>query len=57
MNLIELKELNLSWNNISDIKFLEKVKFEGLEKLDLSYNKNISDCNILEKVNLIELKY
>ena len=38
-------------NNISDIKFLEKVKFEKLEKLNLSWNKNISNYYILEKVN------
>ena len=38
----ELIELNLNKNNISDIKVLEKVKFEKfekLEKLDLSWNK------------------
>ena len=56
LNLIELKELNLSDNDISDIKFLEKVKFEKLEKLDLSRNENISDYNILTKVNFKELK-
>ena len=51
----ELKELNLSFNNISDIKVLEKVKFERLEILNLSDNK-ISDINILEKVNFKQLK-
>ena len=51
----ELKELNLSFNNISDIKVLEKVKFEKLKVLDLSENK-ISDINIFEKVNFKELK-
>ena len=35
LKLIELKELKLSYNYISDIKFLEKVKFEKLEKLNL----------------------
>ena len=29
----ELKELDLSHTNISDIKLLEKIKFEKLEKL------------------------
>ena len=51
----KLKELNLRWNNISDINILEKVDFKELNKLDLSYNK-ISDINILEKVNFKELK-
>ena len=51
----ELKELNLNWNNISDIKVLEKVKFEKLEILWLGGNK-ISDISILEKVNFKNLK-
>ena len=34
-NFKELKEIDLSWNNISDIKILEKVNFEKLEHLDL----------------------
>ena len=51
----ELKELNLSSNNISQIKVIEKVKFEKLEKLNLGNNK-ISDINVLEKVNFKELK-
>ena len=51
----ELKELNLSANNITDIKSLEKAKFEKLEKLNLSYN-NISNIDILEKLNFKELK-
>ena len=41
LNLNELKKLDLRSNNISDISFLEKVKFEKLEKLNLSYNNNI----------------
>ena len=44
MNFKELKELYLFNNNISDIKVLEKVKFEKLEKLNLSENK-ISKIN------------
>ena len=35
----ELKKLNLSLNNKSDIKVLEKVKFNKLEILDLGYNQ------------------
>ena len=44
----ELKELNLYYTQISDIKALENAKFEKLEKLNLSDNK-ISDINVLEK--------
>ena len=52
----ELKEIDLSGNNISDIKLLEKAKFEKLEILILGGN-GISDINILEKVNFKELKW
>ena len=52
----ELKELDSSNNNISDIIVLEKVKFEKLEILYLSGNYELSDINILEKVNFKELK-
>ena len=38
VNFKELKELDLSENNISDISVLENVKFEKLEKLNLSFN-------------------
>ncbi len=41
---------------MSDIKSLENVKFVKLEKLNLSYNKNISNYNILGKVDFKELK-
>ena len=44
MKLKELKELDLSNNNISDIKILEKVKFNKLEILNLEWN-NISDIS------------
>ena len=54
-NFKNLKELNLSHNNLSNIKVLEKVKFFELEKLNLSKNK-ILDINVLENVNLIKLK-
>ena len=52
---IQLKELNLSMNDISDIKILEKFRFKKLEKLNLSWNK-ITDIKILEKVCFNELK-
>ena len=48
----EIKELNLSNNNISDIKLLEKVKFEQLEKLYLCENVISNNINILENVNV-----
>ena len=38
INYKNIKELNLSSNNISDIKVLENVKFEKLEKLNLGWN-------------------
>ena len=50
-----IRSLNLTNNNISDINILEKIKFEKLEKLYLDNNK-ISDINILEKVRFKELK-
>ena len=39
MNFKELKELNLNKNKISDIKVLERIKFEKLEKIVLNDNK------------------
>ena len=51
----ELQELNLSFNEISNINILEKVNFKKLKELDLSEN-NISDINILEKIDFKELK-
>ena len=50
----DLLALYLEGNNITDIKELEKVKYEKLEDLWLNNNK-ISDINILEKVNFKEL--
>ena len=51
----ELKELNLNWNNISDIKVFEKVQFEKLEILNLENNK-ISDKNsIIKKLKVKQL--
>jgi len=49
-------ELNLSWNNILDIKVLEKVKFNKLEKLNLRGNEISDNINILENVDFKELK-
>ena len=48
----ELKELDLSFNNISDISILENVK---LEILKLSNNKISNNINILENVDFKEL--
>ena len=50
----ELKELNLSNNNISDIKAFEKAKFDNLEILNLNCNQ-IWNLKILEKVNFKQL--
>ena len=54
MNFKELKELDLSYNNISDISVLEKVKFEKLEKLYLGGNK--IDRNKIYSI-LLNLKF
>ena len=51
----ELKDFRLNCNEITDIKVLQKVRFEKLEKLHL-INNNISNINVLEKVNFLELK-
>ena len=37
VNSKELKELNLSYNDISDINILEKVNFKELKELNLSH--------------------
>ena len=55
INFNNLKELDLSQNNISDINILEQVDFKKLEILYLHGNK-ISDINILAKVDFKELK-
>ena len=55
INLMELKEIYLNNNKISDIEILKKVKFDKLEILNLGYN-NISNISILEYVNFKELK-
>ena len=53
--LNELKELDISYCGITDISFLEKVKFKKLEKLNLGSNK-ITNFNVLENANFNELK-
>ena len=55
-NYINIAELDLSGNYITDIKVLEKVKFNKLEKLYLYANKITNDINILEKFDFKELK-
>ena len=47
--------LDLSWNKISDINVLEKVKFENLQELSLN-NNQISDIKVLEKVKFENLQ-
>ena len=51
----DLTELNLIFNNISDISALKNFKCEKLEILYLNKNK-IADISVLEKVNFIKLK-
>ena len=48
--------MDLSHNEISFIKVLEKANFEKLEELDLSFNYYMPDINILKNVNFKELK-
>ena len=54
---IDIKTLDLSRRCIRNegLKDLNKIKFKGLNELNLSGNK-ISDINILEKVKFKELK-
>ena len=54
-NSKKLNEIDLFNNNISDIKILEKIKFDNLEILDLSMNY-ISNINFLENDNFKNLK-
>ena len=53
--LPEYKALNLSYNNIRNIKGIEREKFRNLETLDLSNNK-ITDISYLAKTDLPKLK-
>ena len=55
INFKELQKLDLSDNEISDIKVLENVNFKELQTLQLSDN-NISDIKVLENVNFKELQ-
>ena len=55
IELTNIKELKLDYNNINDIKSLSKVKFVNLQILLLKKNK-ISDISVLEKVNFTNLK-
>ena len=52
----ELKELDLSNNNISDIKVLDKVKFEKLEILDLGEN-NIDKDKFKSIIEILKSKF
>ena len=54
-NFKEIKELNLRFNNISDIEVLEKAKFDKLELLFLGKNK-ISNIRSLGNFNFKKLK-
>ena len=54
-NSTKLEVLDLFNNKISDIKILEKIKFDNLKILDLSMNY-ISDINCLENDNFKNLK-
>ena len=53
--LPEYKALNLSYNNIRNIKGIERAKFRNLETLDLSNNK-ITDISYLAKTDFPKLK-
>ena len=55
MNFKELKKLGLNNNKLSDIKVLEKVKFEKLEILHLGENK-ISDIKYSSIINNLNSK-
>jgi len=54
-NFKELKELDLNYNNISDISVLEKAKFENLEILLLN-NNELSNINSLKNFNFKKLR-
>ena len=51
----QLKELNLSNNEIIEIDFLERIDFKDLEILNLSCNE-INDLSIFDKVKFKQLK-
>ena len=54
-NCINITELDLRENKITDIKILKRVQFNKFEKLNLRGNK-ISNINIFENINFKELK-
>ena len=56
LNYKNIKELNLSYNKLTNIEVLEDVKFEKLEKLNLSNNDISYRIYILKDVNFKELK-
>ena len=51
----ELKELNLENNDLYNIKMLQNIKFNNLEKLNLSMN-HILDINVFENDDFRKLK-
>ena len=53
--LPEYKALNLSYNNIRNIKGIERANFRNLETLDLSNNK-LTDISYLVKTDFPKLK-
>ena len=55
INFENLEELNLSKNNISDIKLLKQFNLDKLKKIDLSFNK-INELNQSKNNFEIELK-
>ena len=55
INFESVKQLNLSYNSISNIKLLERVDFKQLQQLYLSVNK-ITDITILERVDFKQLQ-
>ena len=56
VNFKELKELDLSWNNITDIKVLEKANFEKLEKL-LLFGNNIDENKFASTIEILKSRF
>ena len=52
----QLKDIDLSYNDITNIEPLSKVNLPFLEKLNLSFNK-INNIKPLSEINLRKLKY
>ena len=55
INFLNLKEVNLNYNNIKSINELEFAKCPELKTLNLS-NNNINDINVLAKLNFKKLE-